>query len=113
CVVFSSFNHALADTLDPGLIGHQIGCGTLEADVERMEEAAREPQAWRAEPTVLAALLASCGEEVLLARWERALAAIGLHWQRLQAGERPLASLAPWRLRLDQRLGRLRRWLRR
>jgi Glycosyl transferases group 1 len=112
CVVFSSFNHALADTLDPGLIGHQIGCGTLEADVERMEEAAREPQPWRAEPTALAALLAGCGEEVLLARWERALAAIGLHWQRCAAGERPLASLAPWRLRLDQRLGRLRRWLR-
>jgi hypothetical protein len=27
CVVFSSFNHALADSLDPGLLGHQIGCG--------------------------------------------------------------------------------------
>jgi glycosyltransferase involved in cell wall biosynthesis len=35
CVLFSSFNHALADTLDPGVIAHQIGAGTLAADVER------------------------------------------------------------------------------
>jgi len=34
CVVFSSFNHALADNLDPGLIGHQIGAGTLAGDLE-------------------------------------------------------------------------------
>jgi len=32
CVLFSSLNHALADLLDPGRLGHQIGCGTLEAD---------------------------------------------------------------------------------
>ena len=31
CVVFSSFNHALADSLDPGRLGHQLGFGTLVA----------------------------------------------------------------------------------
>jgi glycosyltransferase involved in cell wall biosynthesis len=107
CVVFSSFNHALADTLDPGLIGHQIGFGTLEADVERIAAAARDPGAWSVEPQALAALLAESGEEALVERWRVALEAITQHWQRMQAGEAPLVSRPPWRLLLDQRLGRL------
>ena len=39
CVVFSSLNHALADSLDPGLVGHQIGCGSLQADLQRIAAA--------------------------------------------------------------------------
>ena len=50
CVVFSSLNHALADSLDPGLVGHQIGCGSLESDLERIQAAVADPPDWRPPP---------------------------------------------------------------
>ena len=114
CVVFSSLNHALADSLDPGVVGHQLGCGSLSADLDRIVAAVADPQAWRADAARLAALLAESSEAALAERWRGALVALDDHWARLLSGrETPLRSPAPWRLRLDQRLGRLRRWLRR
>jgi len=114
CVVFSSLNHALADSLDPGLVGHQIGCGSLAADLGRITAAVADPLAWQADPRSLAGLLDDCSETELVRRWERALAAIEAHWLRLlMQGVPPLVSPAPWRLRLDGRLVRLRRWLQR
>jgi hypothetical protein len=114
CVVFSSLNHALADSLDPGPVGHQIGCGSLAADLERITAAVADPVAWRADPARLVALLAEGSEQALAARWRRALVAVDQHWQQVLCGAAvPLRSPAPWRLRLDQRLVRLRRWLRR
>ena len=104
CVVFSSLNHALADLLDPGLVGHQLGAGTLEADRERIAVAVAEPQAWRSAPGALDALLESCREGVLLERWSVALAGVNDHWDRIQAGAAPLASSPRWRLQLLQRL---------
>ncbi len=112
CVVFSSLNHALADTLDPGLLGHQIGCGSLAADVERIQAAVRQPEAWRGEPDRLAALLRDSSEPVLLERWRQALEVIDGHWHRcLVEGEPPLRALPVWRLRWGGRLGRLQGWL--
>ena len=113
CVVFSSLNHALADTLDPGLLGHQIGAGSLEADLERIAAAVADPAAWRADPQALARLLEGCSEAALLERWRRALADIDAHWDRLEAGALPLPSPPPWRLRWSQWLERgLRLWSR-
>lgn len=111
CVVFSSFNHALADTLDPGLLGHQIGCGSLENDLQRIRAAVADPAAWRPAPERLETLLAGCGEETLLERWRHALGAIDQHWDRLQAGAVPLASPSVWQLRADQWAQRLLRRL--
>jgi len=108
CVVFSSLNHALADLLDPGVVGHQIGCGSLDADVERIVAAAREPQGWQVEPERSRELLLGCAEPNLLARWQGALAEIDAHWLRLAAGSPPLPVLPAWRLRARQRLERLR-----
>jgi hypothetical protein len=113
CVVFSSLNHALADTLDPGLLGHQLGCGSLQADLERIAAAVADPAAWRADAGRLDRLLQESSEAALAERWQRALAAIEEHWRRLHAGAAPLKAVPTWRLRLDQRLVRLRRWLRR
>ena len=119
CVVFSSLNHALADSLDPGVVGHQIGCGSLGADLARISAAVADPEAWRAEPEPLAALLRACSEPELAERWRLALAAIDSHWQRLLLeGEPALVAASPFWLRLEpwrQRLarvagGRLRRW---
>jgi hypothetical protein len=104
CVVFSSLNHALADLLDPGLVGHQLGAGTLEADRERIAAAVAEPQAWRLAPAALDALLESCREGPLLERWSVALAGVNDHWDRIQAGAPPLASPSRWRLQLLQGL---------
>jgi hypothetical protein len=112
CVVFSSLNHALADTLDPGVLGHQIGCGTLAADVERIQAAARRPDAWRADPERLATLLRECAEPALAERWRQALEAIDGHWHHcLVGGATPLRALPPWRLRWRSRVGRLQGWL--
>jgi hypothetical protein len=124
CVVFSSLNHALADSLDPGLVGHQIGCGSLAGDVRRIAAAVADPTAWRPEPQRLEALLAGSGEAALLDRWRQALLAIEAHWDLLLSGAAtPLPQRSRWRLRLDglvergaSRLpaavkGRLHRWL--
>jgi glycosyltransferase involved in cell wall biosynthesis len=109
CVVFSSLNHALADTLDPGCLGHQIGCGSLENDVERIVAAAANPAPWRPQPAALAALLEGCGETALLERWRRALDHLNRHWDRIAAGSPVLRSPSPRRLRWRQRLERLQK----
>lgn len=103
CVVFSSLNHALADTLDPGVMAHQIGCGTLEADVERIAAAVADPVAWQAPTIELDAMLTTLNEPELLKRWQRALTQIDHHWHRLLVGNvKPTAILPDWRLRWRQ-----------
>ena len=107
CVVFSSLNHALADNLDPGLVGHQLGAGTLAGDLERITAAVREPAAWRAAPEALELLLRAGSEQALLARWREALVAIDQHWDRLAAGADPLQPPPArwlWWLRIRQAL---------
>ncbi len=103
CVVFSSLNHALADSLDPALgLGHQIGCGSLAADVERITAAVADPATWLPDPQALERLLATGSEPALRDRWRQALVAINAHWDRLLAGERPLRAPAPLALRAAQ-----------
>jgi hypothetical protein len=109
CVVFSSLNHALADTLDPGVLGHQIGAGTLEHDLERIAAAAADPASWRAEPQALDALLEGCSEGALLERWRRALDQLNCHWDRVAQASAVLRSPSPRRLRWRQRLERLKK----
>ena len=107
CVVFSSLNHALADSLDPGLVGHQLGAGTLGADVERIMAAIANPQAWHPAPEALDALLNGSAERGLLARWQRALQEINAHWDRLLAGEPALRTMSRWRIQAQQWRARL------
>jgi hypothetical protein len=111
CVVFSSLNHALADSLDPGPVGHQIGCGSLAADLERITAAVADPVAWRADPRRLALLLQEGSEAALAERWRRALTACDRHWGLLLQGEPPLLAPPVARLRRDQLLERLLRRL--
>ena len=110
CVLFSSFNHALADTLDPGGLAHQIGAGTLAADVERIAAAVSDPAPWLPPSERLEALLGEFSEPRLLQRWRWALEAINAHLDRLQAGALPLRSPSLLQLRTGRwrkRLGRL------
>ena len=108
-MVFSSFNHALADTLDPGHLGWQIGRGTLSSDLDRITAAARSPQQWLPKPEDLQRLLASHHESAVRERWSEALEVVNDHWDRVLAGEQPLRAIAPWRLRWGRRFSRLRR----
>jgi hypothetical protein len=104
CVVFSSFNHALADLLDPGVIGRQLGAGSLEGDLVRISAAVADPGAWRPQPAALETLLDGCREASLVERWRVALEGVNQHWDRLQAGAAPLVSPPRWQLQLLQRL---------
>lgn len=112
CVVFSSFNHALADSLDPGGLAHQIGAGTLAADVERITAAVVDPGAWLAAAPRLEALLDEHSEPCLRERWRQALVAINAHLDRLEAGEPPLRTPSLVTLRWRRWRGRLGRLLR-
>jgi hypothetical protein len=113
CVVFSSLNHALADCLDPGVLGHQLGLGTLTADVERIAAAAADPVGWQPDPRALERLLEELGESLLLQRWQQALVTLNRHWDRLlEAGEPPLRAPSLWQVRLmlwRQKLARVLR----
>ena len=111
CVVFSSLNHALADCLDPGRLGHQLGQGTLASDLERISAAVADPASWRPQAPALQRLLDELDETRLSQRWRAALAAINAHWDRiLQAGEAPLRAPSPAQVRLTlwrQKLARV------
>ena len=106
CVVFSSLNHALADYGDPGHTVHQIGCGRMHFDLERIKAAVAAPQSWRPAGERLEALLREFSEAALLERWRDAFA----HLDALESAlGPPLSSPPTWRLQLQQRLTRLQR----
>ena len=73
CVVFTSFNHALADLLIPGETAHQIGRGSLEYDVSRIVKAVAKPSLWRMEVTQLNFFLDQLSESSQLKRWSNIL----------------------------------------
>ena len=111
CVVFSSFNHALADLLTPGQTAHQIGQGSLENDVQRILAAVSNPSGWRPDVSNLNSLLAEVSEERLTERWRVVLEEIeALQIRRaigLEAGQ-GLISPSYRKLRWSQRANSLR-----
>jgi len=111
CVVFSSFNHALADTLTPGETAHQIGQGTLENDLLRVSAAVASPGQWLPDPLKLEALLLESSETCWCERWRSLLSqldALGEHSAMGLTSERALRSPSTRRLRWMQRWDRLR-----
>ena len=73
CIVFSSFNHALSDILTPGEIGHQIGCGSLSNDVNRIIAAVCNPSDWKSSSARLEIALRELSEESHVKRWKDVL----------------------------------------
>ena len=108
CVVFSSFNHALADTLTPGEIGHQIGCGSLDHDVTRIAAAVAAPAEWRPPAEELDPFLQAYSEPALVERWQRVLAQLDVLLPIL-ATDSVLQALPLWRLRWNRYTRRLLR----
>ena len=70
CIVFSSLNHALSDILTPGEIGHQIGCGTLSNDIDRITTAILDPIAWKPSRQNLDFVLRELSEKSQSRRWQ-------------------------------------------
>jgi len=103
CVVFSSLNHALADILTPGVLGHQLGCGSLQHDVARIAAAVARPADWRPSDQEIERLLVPYSEKSLVEGWHRVLNELDELMPRLQA-EPALRSLPLGVLRR-------RRWL--
>ena len=104
CVVFSSLNHALADSLEPGRMGHQLGAGTLAADLDAIGAAVARPEDWRPQLETLNSLLEASSEASLLEHWRQALVEVNQHWDRILAGEPALKAPPLWRLRLKSKL---------
>ena len=73
CIVFSSLNHALSDILTPGEIGHQIGCGSLSNDVNRIIAAVSNPSDWQSSSAKLDLALRELSEESHVKRWKDVL----------------------------------------
>lgn len=117
CVVFSSLNHALADTLTPGRTAHQIGCGSLRYDVERIGEAVKTPQRWQASAEEIEILMDLSSESVLEMHWQVVLNQ--LQFCAEAGGMSPslelLSSKPTWRLRWErvssEVVGKIRRFL--
>ena len=73
CVVFSSLNHALADSLTPSKTVHQLGCGSLAYDVERIFAASKYPWQWCGSKLDIDQLLETAAESNCLEQWRLAL----------------------------------------
>ena len=73
CIVFSSLNHALSDILTPGEIGHQIGCGSLSNDVNRIIAAVCNPSDWKPSSIKSDLALLELSEESHVRRWKDVL----------------------------------------
>jgi len=111
CVLFSGFNHALADTLTPGVTAHQIGQGSLENDLARIRSAVQSPDHWVPEMETLDALLVESSESSWCLRWQRILAELSKlksHGALGLTSELVLHSPSTLRLRWLQRRDRLR-----
>ena len=73
CIVFSSLNHALADTFTPGVMGHQIGYGCLSNDVDRIAAAVANPDEWKPSESALDFALRDFSEPLFVQRWRAVL----------------------------------------
>ena len=69
CVVFTSFNHALADLLTPGTTAHQIGCGNLKYDVSRIIASVNCPLEWSGDAYEISSILNEVSEQRLIDGW--------------------------------------------
>ena len=94
--------HALADTLTPGEIGHQIGCGSLDHDVNRIVNAVYAPADWTPSGALLDGLLKPYSESVLVTRWQGWLQQLDALQPTLVTNS-VLRSRSLWRLRWNRR----------
>ena len=84
CVVFSSLNNALSDFLTPGETSHQLGCGSINFDVQQIAAAVKDPQKWRGSIEAVQGILDASSESACVSRWEYVLNQIQSGWSGWQ-----------------------------
>ena len=84
CVVFSSLNNALSDFLTPGETSHQLGCGSINFDVQQIAAAVKDPQKWRGSIEAVQCILEASSEAVCVSRWGYVLNQIQSGWSGWQ-----------------------------
>ncbi|ABI45983.1 glycosyltransferase [Synechococcus sp. CC9311] len=110
CVVFSSFNHALADLLTPGGNAHQIGQGSLVNDLVRIKAAVSDPETWRPQSEELKALLLDLSESRCSERWHKTLSCLDeLQRHGAMVESEALRASSSRQLRWHQRVNSFRR----
>ena len=92
CVVFSSLNNALSDFLTPGETAHQIGCGSINFDLQRISDAVMRPERWRGKLEAVRGLLETSSEAACVSRWDYVLAQIQSGWPGWQQSSSVLTS---------------------
>ena len=80
CVVFSSLNNALSDFLTPGETSHQLGCGSINFDVQQIAAAVKDPQKWRGSLEAVQGILDASSEAACVSRWGYVLNQIQSGW---------------------------------
>lgn len=80
CVVFSSLNNALSDFLTPGETSHQLGCGSINFDVQQIAAAVKDPQKWRGSIEAVQGILDASSEAACVSRWGYVLNQIQSGW---------------------------------
>ena len=106
CVVFTSFNHALADLLTPDLTAHQIGCGSLAYDLLRINSAIKSPDDWRAPKAQVDEIIRFVSEESLKSRWSSLLSHLEIGFPFWDTNRELLISSSSGTLRMRSILGK-------
>nr|AUG32465.1 hypothetical protein PLO_471 [Paulinella longichromatophora] len=73
CIIFSSLNSGLANIVDPGHSGHQVGYGNPFIDTSRIMEAVTKPQHWQPDSQITAKILLNASISNLKYRWQLSL----------------------------------------
>ena len=113
CVVFTSFNHALADLLTPGQTAHQIGCGSLAYDLHRINLAVRSPEDWRAPNAEVDEIIQCVSEASLKCLWSSLLHQLEISFPFWAANNELLVSSSSRVLRIRNTLLKVKTRMRR
>ena len=108
CIVFSSLNHALSDTLIPSKIAHQLGCGSIAYDVQRILAAAKFPSQWRGSQSDINKILEISSESNCLEQWRLVLSELEKGFPYWNDSVDLLSSSSPLVLRARRLARRLR-----
>jgi hypothetical protein len=108
CVVFTSFNHALADLLTPEQTAYQIGCGSLAYDLHRINLAIKSPQEWRAPKAQVDEIIHLVSEESLRDCWSALLHHLEIGFTFWKANSKLLVSQSGFALRIRRSLSKIK-----
>ena len=108
CVVFTSFNHALADLLTPDQTAYQIGCGSFAYDLHRIKLAIKSPQDWRAPEAQVDEIITLVSEESLRSRWASLLHNLEIGFPFWENSNELLISSSGIILKISRRLNKLK-----